>query len=178
MAGATKDARRHGVQVQPVDVMHSDVDASLEDLPEVPAMRLGLRMVRGLRDHSAERIVQERSRAPFDSAQDLARRCHLELHEMKLLAAAGALQRLAGHRRQQVWEAAALHAVPELLHGAPVPAFNIFSSKLRDAGDNLTRAARVSGDRSKAIKRAELMTKVPAQQHHGKDADQGQGAGP
>jgi len=115
-----QDARRHGVQVRPVDVMHSDVDASLEDLPEVPAVRLGLRMVRGLQSRRAEHIVQERSRAPFDSAEDLARRCHLELHETKLLAAAGALQSLAGHRRQQVWEAAALHAVPELLHDAPV----------------------------------------------------------
>ena len=37
-----------------------------------------------------------------------------------MLAAAGALQSLAGHRRQQVWEAAALHRVPKLLHDAPV----------------------------------------------------------
>jgi len=115
-----QDAQRHGVEVRPVDVMHSHVESTLEDLPEVPAVRLGLHMVRGLRGRSAERIVQERRAAPFDSAEDLARRCHLELHEMKLLAAAGALQSLAGHRRQQVWEAAALHAVPELLHDAPV----------------------------------------------------------
>ena len=115
-----QDARRHGVEVRPVDVMHSDVESTLEDLPQVPAVRLGLHMIRGLRSKSAERIVQGRSEAPFDSAEDLARRCHLELHEMKLLAAAGALQSLAGHRRQQVWEAAALHAVPELLHDAPV----------------------------------------------------------
>ncbi len=115
-----QDARRHGVEVRPVDVMHSDVESTLEDLPEVPAVRLGLQMVGGLRSKSAARIVQERSVAPFDSAEDLARRCHLELHEMKLLAAAGALQSLAGHRRQQVWEAAALHSVPELLHDAPV----------------------------------------------------------
>jgi error-prone DNA polymerase len=39
---------------------------------------------------------------------------------MKLLAAAGALATLSGHRRQQVWEAAALHAPPELLQDAPV----------------------------------------------------------
>lgn len=39
---------------------------------------------------------------------------------MKLLAAAGALKSLSGHRRQQVWEAAALHAVPALLTDAPV----------------------------------------------------------
>ena len=39
---------------------------------------------------------------------------------MKLLAAAGALATLSGHRRQQVWEAAALHAPPELLQDAAV----------------------------------------------------------
>ena len=115
-----QDATRHGVEVRPVDVMYSDVESALEDLPEVPAVRLGLGLISGLRGASAERIVQGRNEAPFDSAEDLARRCRLEQHEMKVLAAAGALQSLAGHRRQQVWEAAALHSVPELLHGAPV----------------------------------------------------------
>ncbi len=116
----TQDARRHDVEVRPVDVMHSEVESTLEDLPEAPAVRLGLQLVGGLRRDSVKRIVQGRSEAPFDSAEDLSRRCHLEQHEMKLLAAAGALQSLAGHRRQQVWEAAALHSVPELLQDAPV----------------------------------------------------------
>lgn len=39
---------------------------------------------------------------------------------MRLLAAADALASLAGHRRQQVWEAAALHRTPSLLRDAPV----------------------------------------------------------
>ena len=39
---------------------------------------------------------------------------------MKLLAAADALASLSGHRRQQVWEAAAWHTAPELLQNAPV----------------------------------------------------------
>lgn len=39
---------------------------------------------------------------------------------MKLLAAAGALATLSGHRRQQVWDAAALHAPPALLQEAAV----------------------------------------------------------
>ncbi|MBO1008246.1 MULTISPECIES: hypothetical protein [Acidovorax] len=41
-----------------MDVMHSDVDSTLEDLPEVPAVQLGLRMIRGLRGHSAGACVQ------------------------------------------------------------------------------------------------------------------------
>ncbi|PNG07850.1 MULTISPECIES: error-prone DNA polymerase [unclassified Variovorax] len=115
-----QDARRHGVEVRPVDVLHSAVDCTLEDLPDTPAVRLGLRMVAGLKAASAERIAAERQAAPFDSAEELARRAGLEQHEMKLLAAADALTSLSGHRRQQVWDAAALHAPPRLLRGAPV----------------------------------------------------------
>ena len=115
-----QDAKRHGIEVRPVDVMSSDVDATLEDLPHAPAVRLGLRLIAGLRSASAQRIVDARAIAPFDGAEDLSRRANLEQHEMRLLAGADALASLSGHRRQQVWDAAALHAPPELLRDAPV----------------------------------------------------------
>jgi error-prone DNA polymerase len=115
-----QDAKRHGVEVRAVDVMYSDVDATLEDLTHVPAVRLGLRLVSGLKGESAQRIVQARRQHPFEGAEDLSRRAHLEQYEMKLLAGADALISLSGHRRQQVWDAAALHAPPELLRDAPV----------------------------------------------------------
>lgn len=115
-----QDAKRHGVEVRAVDVMFSEVDATLEDMPHEPAVRLGLRLIGGLRKESAARIVAARADGPFDSAEDLSRRANLEQHEMKLLAAADALTSLSGHRRQQVWDAAALHAPPELLREAPV----------------------------------------------------------
>ena len=70
--------------------------------------------VRGLRY-----AVKARAEHPFDSAWDMARRAKLALHEMKLLAAADALMSASGHRRQQVWDAAALRATPELLRDAP-----------------------------------------------------------
>ncbi|MDQ8034216.1 MAG: error-prone DNA polymerase, partial [Bordetella sp.] len=115
-----QDARRHGVEVRPVDVMHSALECTLEDIDHQPAVRLGLQMVAGLKEASARRIVQARESQVFEEAEDLARRAALELHEMKLLAAADALASLAGHRRQQVWEAAALQAVPQMLRDAPV----------------------------------------------------------
>lgn len=115
-----QDAKRHDVEVRPIDVMFSDVDSTLEDLPHVPAVRLGLRLIAGLTGDSAARIVEARAERPFDSAEELARRSGLEQHEMKLLAAADALMSLSGHRRQQVWDAAALHAPPEMLRDAPV----------------------------------------------------------
>ncbi|MDI1258289.1 error-prone DNA polymerase [Aquabacterium sp.] len=115
-----QDAKRHGVEVRAADVMHSDVDCTLEDMDHKPAVRLGLRLLHGLRSDAAAAIVATRQERVFDSAEDLARRAGLEQHEMQLLAGADALMSLSGHRRQQVWEASALRSTPELLRDAPV----------------------------------------------------------
>jgi error-prone DNA polymerase len=106
--------------LRPVDVMASEWDCTLEGLPHPPAVRLGLRQIGGLRETVVERIVAARREAPFEDAEDLARRAGIEQHDMKLLAAADALMGLSGHRRQQVWDAAAQHAAPLLLRDAPV----------------------------------------------------------
>ena len=137
-----QDAKRHGVEVRPVDVVHSDWDCTLEeaassmggldplspwervgvraDEPAKPPVRLGLRLVNGLNMDAAERIVAARAQQPFQSTQDLARRARLDQPQMKLLAAADALTALGGHRRQQVWDAAALRTAPALMKDAPV----------------------------------------------------------
>lgn len=115
-----QDAKRHGVEVRPVDVSCSDYDCTLEGLPHPPAVRLGLRMVDKLRGDSIERLIAARAERPFESAEDLALRARLEQHEMQQLAAADALLTLSGHRRQQVWDATALRSKPGLLRAAPV----------------------------------------------------------
>lgn len=115
-----QDAKRHGVEVRPIDVMFSDVDCTLEGLPHPPAVRLGLRLVDKLKTESAQRVVDARRRRPFASTEDLAIRAQLEQHEVTLLAAADALTSLSGHRRQQVWDASALKRPPVLLREAPV----------------------------------------------------------
>jgi error-prone DNA polymerase len=85
-----------------------------------PAVRLGLRLINGLRQDVADRIAAERSKTPFTSTQDLALRCTLNEADLKSLASADALLSLSGHRRQQVWDASALKPAPELLEGVPV----------------------------------------------------------
>jgi error-prone DNA polymerase len=115
-----QDAQRHRVEVRAVDVLYSDWDCLLEDLPGAPAVRLGLRLIGGLKEASAQRLVLARAEQPFDDPEDLARRAGLEQHEMQLLAGADALASLAGHRRQQVWQASALRRPPKLLHDATV----------------------------------------------------------
>jgi error-prone DNA polymerase len=119
-----QDARRHDIEVRAIDVNHSDKDSSLELRPgqHQPAVRLGLRLVSGLGTEAAERIEKAReSDGHFAHPQDLALRAHLTQQDMQQLAAADALTSLAGHRRQQVWQASALHAMPALLQGSLLP---------------------------------------------------------
>jgi error-prone DNA polymerase len=77
-------------------------------------------LVAGLRAAAAERIVRARAEAPFTDVQDLARRARLDAQDLRQLAAADALRSLAGHRRQQVWEATAWTPPPALLEGASI----------------------------------------------------------
>ncbi len=109
-----QDAQRHGVRVLPPDACASDWDCTLEH----GAVRLGLRLLRGLSRQAAQRLARARREADFADVQDLARRAALGAADMRLLAAADALRSLAGHRRQQVWQAAAVHALPPLLRAA------------------------------------------------------------
>ena len=146
-----QDARRHGVEVRPVDAAASEWDCTLEllttpalarhpalaggelQLPSStrrgggeaagvvqPAVRLGLRMVQGLSQSGAERIAAARSGRGFESVDDLARRAALNRHDLKCLAAAGALASLAGHRREAYWDVAGIDTAQHLLRGAPV----------------------------------------------------------
>jgi error-prone DNA polymerase len=118
-----QDAQRHDVQVRAVDVTCSDWDCGVTQTPNAcnqPAVRLGLCMVSGLSGAAAQRIVAARIEAPFTSTEDLALRATLDAGDLKALAGADALISLSGHRRQQVWDAAALKPAPGLFQGVPV----------------------------------------------------------
>ncbi len=97
-----------------------DLKKSGSDFESQPAIRLGLRMVAGLHARVALRIAAARRLGVFASTEDLALRCGLDAGDLKVLASADALLSLSGHRRQQVWDASALHRAPALLQGAPV----------------------------------------------------------
>mgnify|MGYP000243997805 CR=1 FL=1 len=89
-------------------------------LPQ-PAVRLGLRLVGSLHKDAAERLVEARATGPaFANTEDLALRAQLSQQDLQALAAADALAGLSGHRRQQMWEAAAQHTAPPLLRDVPV----------------------------------------------------------
>jgi error-prone DNA polymerase len=161
-----QDARRHDVDVLPLDVQHSSWDHRLEPgtastpaevsakaetsagVDDMPALRLGLRMVKGLNEEVGKRIEACR---PFRDAEDLARRADLNSQTLRFLARAGALNTLAGHRYQAHWEVAGIQPAlpieplpiepspveqppaeaatspgPEVQLAAPAPAANMF----------------------------------------------------
>jgi error-prone DNA polymerase len=117
-----QDARRHKVEVLPVDVMVSDWDAVLEagSQPPRPAVRLGLNLVRSLSREAAWRIEEARAIRPYTDVQDLALRAQLERADLQALAAANALSALSGNRRQALWQALAGAPDKGLLRHAPV----------------------------------------------------------
>jgi len=118
-----QDVRRHGVPVRPVDVRYSDWDNTLEcgngsDMRN-PALRLGLREVSGLPEAMAQAVVAARTRSAFTSVEDLCHRARLDERARALLADAGALKGLAGHRHRARWAITGVEAQLPLFDGSP-----------------------------------------------------------
>ena len=108
--------------------MVSDVGTggpALEAAAEI-CSRLGLRLVKGLPEAAALRLVEARRAAGFDSVQSLALRARLDRRELGCLAAAGALTRLAGHRHRAAWQVAGVETPlplivePQIAEGIPL----------------------------------------------------------
>jgi error-prone DNA polymerase len=114
-----QDARRHGVTFRDPDVAVSAWDGTLE--PErdgEPAVRLGLRLVRGLSQEAGERIVAARAQHPFADTADLVHRADLDRRDREALAAAGALASLAGNRHRVRWAVAGVEDARTMFEGA------------------------------------------------------------
>ena len=114
-----EDAKRHDVEVRPVDVERSLWDCTLEPVPEGPvrfACRVGLRYVKGLGERHWERIREARRDGPFASVEDLVDRSGLDEGTLSRLAEAGALDTLERSRRAALWKVrgAARTEPPEL----------------------------------------------------------------
>ncbi len=114
-----EDMKRRGVRFLPVDVVTSGWDCSLvpeEDEDGVPAVRMGLRYVKGLGAGDGERILAARGEAEFRSVDDLARRTGLAKKPLLALAEADGFRSLGPRgRREAVWAALGAARLP----GAP-----------------------------------------------------------
>jgi error-prone DNA polymerase len=112
----TQDARRHGVEVRKADINQSDWDCTLEARDDgVAAMRLGLRMVKGLSEDSGQRIAAKRPMEGYAGIQQLVEQVGLDRRELGVLASAGALEVLEGHRHRARWAVAGVEKPTPLL---------------------------------------------------------------
>ncbi|WP_062062147.1 error-prone DNA polymerase [Cellvibrio sp. OA-2007] len=111
-----QDARRHHVQIMPVDINNSDYENALElDGQQHWGIRLGFREVKSLDADSAQQIEHWRGNNEFTSLDDVAQRTELTANDLQLLASADALKTLSGNRHQARWRAAAIQPYSELL---------------------------------------------------------------
>jgi error-prone DNA polymerase len=114
-----EDAKRHGVEVRPVDALQSGWDATLEQDDKaagrqggkrIPAVRLGFRSIRGLGTAAREKIERAINERPFSSVADVVIRTGLDRGALRSLAESGALDCLVQHesperrRRMALWE--------------------------------------------------------------------------
>ncbi|MDX1009345.1 DNA polymerase III subunit alpha [Sinorhizobium medicae] len=115
VAQIVTDARQHGVEVRPVCVNASRWDCTMERVGNTDrfAVRLGMRVVKGLSQVDAARIVLARADQPFESADDMWRRSGVPTASLVKLAEADAfLPSLKLERRQALWDIKALRDEP------------------------------------------------------------------
>ena len=98
------DAKRHGVQIRPVDLLFSHWDCTLEHDIDPPAVRIGLRMVRGLATAARAKLEKSTHEQPISSLRDVVLNTSLSDHTLVSLAQAGAFRTMWPGRREALWE--------------------------------------------------------------------------
>ena len=103
------DAQRHGILVRGVDILKSFWDCSLEPFLDVSgrtrhALRVGMRLIKGLQRQEAKRLIEFRQRrGEFRSVEALQRISGVGRRSWKQLASAGALECMGMERRGALW---------------------------------------------------------------------------
>jgi error-prone DNA polymerase len=108
-AQIVRDAREHGVAVRPVCVDASRWDCTLEPADgedaegQYFAVRLGLRMVKGLSNADAAAIIGARGGQAYAGVADLRRRAGVPVAALERIAEADGFHAMGLDRRQALW---------------------------------------------------------------------------
>jgi error-prone DNA polymerase len=126
-AQIVRDAQQHGVEIRPICVNKSRWDCTMEPASiSAPddgrfAVRLGLRMVKGLANAEAGRLIAARGSETFGSVDDVWRRVRSPSATLVELAEADAFSPSLGiSRRDALWAIKALRDEPLPLFAAAV----------------------------------------------------------
>jgi error-prone DNA polymerase len=120
-AQIVRDAQAHGIEMRPVCANASRWDCTLEPIDEDGrfAVRLGLRMVKGLANAQGAAIVAARADQPFASIDDLWRRAGVPVRALTQIAEADGFRPCFGlARREALWAIKALRDEPLPLFAA------------------------------------------------------------
>lgn len=97
------DARKHGVEVRPIDVNHSTWDNTLEELSgKYCALRLGFRQIKGLREDDIQVLIRNR-KDRYHSIYEI-RETGISEAALEKLADADCFRSLDHDRRKALWE--------------------------------------------------------------------------
>ncbi len=115
-----EQAKRQHVRILPVDITASEHSCTLErDAQGNHAIRLGMRLVKGLREEEAQRIVAAREERALVSMTEVVERAALSQRATRALAMCGAFCALTEHRNLAFWEALAVERSRLPLAGTP-----------------------------------------------------------
>ena len=138
-AQIVRDAIDHGVEVRPVDINASRWDCTLEptDIDGRFAVRLGFRLVAGLKNDDGAKLAAARAEMSFSDVEDTWRRCGVQVSSLIRLAEADAFRPTMGvARREALWAIKALRDNPLPLFASrqseqPVPEVNEVAVRLK-----------------------------------------------
>jgi error-prone DNA polymerase len=120
-AQIVRDAAEHAVEIRPVCVNASRWDCTLEPTASEDrfAVRLGLRMVKGLANAHAAKLIATRGERPFVSVDDVWRRAGVPAASLAQIAEAdGFRPSLKQSRREALWALKGLRDEPLALFAA------------------------------------------------------------
>ncbi|WP_417583829.1 error-prone DNA polymerase [Pelagibacterium sp.] len=116
-AQIVRDAREHGVVVNPVDINNSTHDNILEDRPgQTCSLRIGFRQIDGFKTEWSKNLVAQRTRE-YGSIEDLWKRSGVPVRALTLLADADAMGSIGLDRREAAWR------IRRLPQDDPLPLF-------------------------------------------------------
>ena len=95
-----KDAQRHGIKIRSVSVMDSEWFCTVES--DV-SLKLGFCLTHGINQAHVEQMINARQQRLFQNMHDFRERTSFDRDELRILAKAGILNPLIGHRRDALW---------------------------------------------------------------------------